>query len=218
MRAESYRPRLQEASRAEKYATRFERGARRRIDQREQRSVRNIFASLDGCESVLDVPSGAGRFLASLNERPRRVIEADVALEILEFARARGKKQGLNAGYVQADALRLPLRDGAVDCVFCNRLLHHIVSVEERAVFLREMRRVSRRYVVVSFFDYQKFGRVRRLLKKLKGRKPKYDGQPTLVQFQEEATRCGFQVRDVVPTGAVWVAQKYFVLEKGGAQ
>jgi ubiquinone/menaquinone biosynthesis C-methylase UbiE len=115
---------------------------------------------------------------------------------------------------VQSDASKLPLADNGVDCVFCNRLLHHILSAKEREAFLREFHRVTRKYLVISFFDYHAFGGVRRFLKALKGRKPKYAAQPTLDQFSDELTGCGFSVREVVPTGAAWVAQKFFVSEK----
>jgi ubiquinone/menaquinone biosynthesis C-methylase UbiE len=175
--------------------------------------VTRIFDGLGECRSVLDVPSGAGRF-ANVLSRGRHLIEADVAFEILEFARERTEKAKLPASFVQGDALKLPLADNAVDCVFCNRLLHHIRAPAERELFLREFHRVTRQHLVISFFDYHAFGGVRRLLKALKGRKPKYAGQPTLDQFTEEVTRAGFRVREVVPTGAAWVAQKFFVLEK----
>jgi len=39
-------------------------------------------------------------------------------------------------------------------------------------------------------------------------------GQPTREQFEREINACGLRVRDPVPTGAVWVSQEYFVLEK----
>ncbi len=177
--------------RAEQYAKRFAGGAHKRIDEREQRAVRKFFAGLKECRTVLDV-----------------------ALEILLHARERAGQDGVNARFAQGDASHLPLSDGAVDSVFCNRLLHHILSADERAVFLRELHRVSRRVVVVSFFDYLSFGGVRKFFKKLKGRKPPYQGQPTLQQFTAEVERCGFRVRAVVATGAVWVTQKYFALEK----
>ncbi len=210
----SYSARLQDPARAEQYAKRFSGGAHKRIDEREQRAVRNIFAGLKECRSVLDVPSGAGRFAASLGGDRRLVFEMDVALEILLHARVRAGQDGVHARFAQGDASRLPLADGAVDGVFCNRLLHHILSADERAIFLRELHRVTRRYAVVSFFDYLSFGGVRKFFKKLKGRQPPYQGQPTLSQFTAEVERCGFRVRSVVPTGAVWVTQKYFVLEK----
>jgi ubiquinone/menaquinone biosynthesis C-methylase UbiE len=211
--AKIYRQRMQHARRARVYAERFETGSRRRINEREQRAVARIFDSLIDCRSVVDVPSGAGRF-AKVLARNRDLIEGDVAFEILEFARERAESATLPVQFVQSDAARLPLADASVDAVFCNRLLHHILRPNEREIFLREFHRVARRYLVISFFDYHAFGGVRKFLKALKGRKPKYDQQPTLAQFTGEVTRCGFKVREVVPTGAPWVAQKYFVLEK----
>jgi ubiquinone/menaquinone biosynthesis C-methylase UbiE len=209
----TYRQRMQHAKRARRYAERFETGSRRRIDEREQRAVARIFEALTDCRSVLDVPSGAGRFAKVLS--PGRVlIEADVAFEILEHARERTDGAKLPVVFLQSDAGRLAIADASVDCVFCNRLLHHIHSAKERAVLLREFHRVTRRYLVISFFDYHAFGRVRRLLKALKGRKPKYDQHPTFVEFTQEVGECGFDVCEVVATGAPWVAQKFFVLVK----
>jgi ubiquinone/menaquinone biosynthesis C-methylase UbiE len=210
----TYRNRLQDAERARDYALRFERGPRRRIDQREQRAVKRIFSELAECRTVLDVPCGAGRFLANLASNQRDVIEMDQAAEVLEFARQRAAKSGLRARFLQGDAGRTGLPDGSVDAVFCNRLLHHITSAPERAAFLLEFHRVTRRYLVVTFFDYRSFGALRVFLKRLKGRKPDYAGQPTLAEFHDEVVRCGFTLREIVPTGLFWVSEKYFVLEK----
>lgn len=214
---DAYNTRCQDLDRARRYATRFERGGRRRIDAREQKAVRKIMSQLTDCRSVLDVPAGAGRFLAALAQGNREVIEMDVAAEMLEFGRERAAKLGLNARFIHGDAARVPLPDQSVDAVFSNRLLHHITSAPERAVFLREFHRIARRYLVVSFFDYLAFGKLRIFLKRLKGRNINYDGQPTLKEFCTEVTACGFRLRTIVPTGGPWIAQKYFVLEKAGA-
>ena len=211
---ESYRGRLQGKAKAELYAKRFEQGSRKRIDQREQRAVRKIFSELLGCRSVLDVPSGAGRFLGTLSRDGRRVIEVDAAFEILEYARDKAARARIDTSVIQGDASRLPFADGVVDCVFSNRLLHHILVPGERQAILREFHRVSRRWAVVSFFNYKGMGRIRTLLKRLKGRQPPYSKQPTLEAFSAEAVQSGFQVQCVVPTGLPWVSQKYFVLEK----
>lgn len=211
---QSYKRRLQDGRRAELYAKRFETGSRRRIDKREQQAVRKIFAALKDCHSVLDVPSGAGRFVQTLSQGGRRVLEADVAFEILEYAQDRADRLKIDAQTMQGDAARLPLVDGAVDCVFSNRLLHHIHASTERRALLREFYRVSRRYAVVSFFNYKGLARIRGLLKRLKGRVPPYANQPTQEEFSVEVTECGFRVKRIVATGMPWVSQKYFVLEK----
>jgi SAM-dependent methyltransferase len=214
---ESYRSRFQNRECAWRYANRFERGSRAHINEPEQRAVRGIFRTLTGCHRVLDVASGAGRFLATLAQGGREVIEMDIATEMLDLGRERSARLGVPARFVQGDASNTEMPDSSVDVVFCNRLLHHITSARARAVFLREFRRVSRRWVVVSFFDYRAFGSLRSLLKKLKGRKVDYAAQPTLGEFADEAAWCGFRVRDIVPTGPFWVSQKYVVLEKAAA-
>jgi ubiquinone/menaquinone biosynthesis C-methylase UbiE len=210
----TYRSRFKRRDLASAYAERFQRGSRRAIDRRERSAVKRIFSSLPDCHTVLDVPSGAGRFAVALGNAKRMVIEMDVAFPILLHAQEETRRQGLPAACVLGDASRLPLRDGAADAVFCNRLLHHILPAEERALILHELRRVARRYAVVSFFDYHAFGKLRYWLKRFKGRRPPYEGQPTMAQFQSEVERCGFRLRSVERIGPPWVAQKYFVLEK----
>ena len=210
----SYSRRLQDPVKAERYARRFEQGSRKRIDRREQRAVRRVFDELDDCRSVLDAPSGAGRFLRTLSQGGRRVLEVDVAFEILAYAQEKAATLHADAHVIQADASRLPLADGSVDCVFSNRLLHHILSPAERAAILREFHRVCRRWTVVSFFNYKGLAKLRSFLKRLKGRKPPYKNQPTLKEFSQEAARSGFHVKAVVGTGLPWASQKYFVLER----
>ncbi len=73
---------------------------------------------------------------------------------------------------------------------------------------------MSRRYVIVSFFDYHRFGKLRMLLKKLRGRNPDYSGHPTKTVFDAEVAQASFLIKGIFPTGPIWVAQVYFLLEK----
>lgn len=209
-----YRSRLQDQTRAASYAHRFDRGSRQRVDQREQAAVKRILSKLPGVTVVLDVPCGAGRFAATLGADGRRLIAIDVAAEVLGHMRERASKAGVQAEVIQGDATRIPLSDRAVDCAFSNRLLHHLLNRQDRQKVLRELHRVTRRFAVVSFFDYHSFGMIRRLFKAIKGRKPSYESQPTLAEFAAEVSEAGFNVLEVVPTGAPWIAQKFFVLER----
>src|SRR6185503_17328473 len=100
--AKTYRQRMQHAKRARLYAERFETGSRRGINKREQHAVAKIFDALTDVWSVVDVPSGAGRFAKVLSSG-RQLIEADVAFEILEFARERAETAKLNITFLQSD-------------------------------------------------------------------------------------------------------------------
>ena len=216
--APTYDARFQNQQNAKGYADRFERPTHRHINQREQRTVAKILGSLSDVASVLDMPSGAGRFLPTLLRPGRRLIEIDVAHEMLQLSRQRVEEgptgNGSRVSWVQGSAFGLPLGDGAVDCIFCNRLLHHFHTPEERIGILRELRRVTRRYVIVSFFDYHRFGPLRVWLKRLRGRRPDYSGHPTKAGFDGEVAQAGFNTVSITPTGPLWVAQVYYLLER----
>ena len=98
------------------------------------------------------------------------------------------------------------------------RMIHVLATIEiqpgRREEFLREFHRVSRRYLVISFFDYRALGAVRRALKRLKGAKPMDERQPSLEKFIQELTATGWKLSLRMPTGPFWVSQKYLVLEK----
>jgi ubiquinone/menaquinone biosynthesis C-methylase UbiE len=136
----------------------------------------------------------------------------DVSHEMLQLSHQRipGAEK---VHWIQGDAFHLPLADSAVDCLFCNRLLHHFKNADDRLKLLREMRRITRRYVIVSFFDYHRFGKLRVFLKRLRGRRPDYSGHPTKSAFESEVAQAGFAVKKIELTGPPWVAQVYYLLE-----
>lgn len=219
--ASEYQKRFQNEASAARYARRFEHGSRRRTDRRERRALLQLLAGLPEVRTVLDVPTGAGRLLPTLAEEGRRVVGIDVAHEILAYAADRHRviRQGAVLGLCQADAMALPLAEASVDAIVCNRLLHHLPAAAERARVLAELRRVCRQYVILSFFDFHRsgawgLGAVRRWLKRLRGRRPDYAGQPTAAQFAAEVQACGFAVQAVQPIGPFWVAQCYWLLAK----
>lgn len=55
----------------------------------------------------------------------------------------------IKTNYIQADARRLPFADGSFDLVISSDMLEH-VSPEDRLSIVREMQRVSRRYIILA--------------------------------------------------------------------
>lgn len=208
-----YENRFKNRDTSKSYAQRFEKSTHRAINRREQRALRAIFGCLGRFSTILDVPCGAGRFVQLLLDSAATVIESDVSLEMLELSREQCSDPG-RTRWFQGDAGQLPLPDGGLDCVLCNRLLHHFRVRSDRVRILSELNRVTRRFVVVSFFDYHRFGRIRLFLKWLKGRRPDYAGHPTRPEFESEIAEAGFRVHSFDRIGAPWVAEAYYVLEK----
>jgi ubiquinone/menaquinone biosynthesis C-methylase UbiE len=87
-------------------------------------------------DAVLDLGSGPGCDSAELRHLGLRPISLDLSLGML-----RAGLREFPGPRVQADARRLPLRDGSLAGVWANASLLHL-SPEEAAAALREVRRV----------------------------------------------------------------------------
>lgn len=113
-------------------------------------------ARIDGW--VLDAPCGLGRMGELLAARGGRVVSLDISPDMARSVAAQGGRAA------QAELERLPLADGAVDGALCFRFLHHVPSRETRVAIYRELARVSRRFVVLSWFHPFSAHRLRRWL------------------------------------------------------
>ncbi len=97
---------------------------------------------LDVGTGLADIPSKAARRASRRGVR-LTTFAVDEAESLVRAARTR-----VDVG-VCGDARKLPFADGSIDVVTCSQVLHHFPDDEIPDV-LRELQRVSRRYVVVS--------------------------------------------------------------------
>jgi SAM-dependent methyltransferase len=86
---------------------------------------------------VLDVGCGTGRSRRIYQDKAVRYAGLDLSLGALRLA----KMRSADAGWLQADALRLPFRDSSYDGVAFSSVLHH---VPDRRAALAEAFRVVR--------------------------------------------------------------------------
>lgn len=99
--------------------------------------------------TIIDIPCGTGRFGAFVSDLGHRWIGSDISAEMMACSQEKLKGSSGVLGHLRSDAERLPLRDKSVDCVLSIRFLPHLPpDVKQRA--LREMGRVSRRWLVVD--------------------------------------------------------------------
>jgi SAM-dependent methyltransferase len=156
--------RYDSAEGAADYAHKFERRWTERINNwHEQRLLRRMLQSagvgkLDGL--ALDLPCGYGRLYSIVREYGPRVIAGDWSFPLLTTARRYHLDHDAGsgpAGYVRATALQLPFPDRAFDLVLSVRLSHHIDEEAERLRHLCEVMRVSRQWVLFTYFDVASF-------------------------------------------------------------
>ena len=132
-----------------------------KLDQTEKKRIRSLLRMVPTGSLILDVPCGAGRFHEMLRSDGYRVRAADISREMLEVARA----SGLAEDYLLADAEKLGLPDKSVDCVFCIRLFHHIGTAETRRKLFKEFARVSRGWVLMSFYHSNCLKRFKKMVR-----------------------------------------------------
>lgn len=133
------------------------RGTRAR--ERDPRLVGRLLGRLPdatGIKSILDVPCGTGRLAGALDAG--LFVQSDISLSMLQNIPA-----GSTSGYrVQASAAALPWATNSFDLVACCRLLHHLRSAEDRQPVLNELVRVSKRYLIASYWEAGSYGAWRR--------------------------------------------------------
>jgi SAM-dependent methyltransferase len=140
---------------------------------------------------VLDLASGSGPMSRELDVPGRMVVGLDVSPDELELARQRGP-----GPWIQADALRLPFRDGSIDVVTSSMGL---VVVQPLTQVLEEVARVLRPGGVLAAIApaLRPLGpRDLRVLTRINGRlrtKPQFPGPVELAGFTRTLAQCGMR-------------------------
>ena len=93
--------------------------------------------ALTGCETILDIGTGTGRFAQFFEESGFSVVGVDVSTPMMIQARAKGVRN-----LVQADAQHLPFRDHSFDASVMIHVLH---LVSDWVKTINEAGRVTRK-------------------------------------------------------------------------
>lgn len=75
---------------------------------------------------VLEIGSGSGWFTIHAVRSGFRAVGVEVSWELVEFARARAAKAGVEASFHEARAEALPLPDASFDVVYANSVMEHV--------------------------------------------------------------------------------------------
>lgn len=150
--------------------TRFNRDQRmKKIDRFEKAFAERVFGMVGSDSHIVDVPCGNGRFYDVFSSA-REITMIDYSENMLSATSERiGKKE--NIKMLCADITALDLLDNSAELCFCMRLFHHMKNDEVRLKALKELSRVSKKYVALSFYN-KKCGRYywrKTLKKKIRG-------------------------------------------------
>jgi ubiquinone/menaquinone biosynthesis C-methylase UbiE len=162
----------------------------------ERRMIRRALARVHRervFRSVLDCPSGTGRFIPVIRGFDATLVTMDTSADMLREGRRQFASFPTSPSAIAGSVFDIPLADHAVDVVLCSRLLHHIPERADRVKILKEFARVARVGVVFSFFDANSFRAWRRQRKE--GRKGRLGGRHSQSRSEcdEEAHEAGLE-------------------------
>ena len=197
---------------AASYNTKYEREWHKRFTtRREYRVIGRCFGIAGPQDLMLDLPSGCGRLFPAFQPHARRFVEMDVSLEMLRFARQNLAEW--KPALAEASAFHIPLKDGAVDLAFSARLFHHIPDPAERRQYIRELCRVSRKWVIMTFFHTWSLKNILRVLRKpFNKKRPKVT--MTTEELREVARTAGYEVVTTIPLFRLASGHHYAVLRR----
>jgi ubiquinone/menaquinone biosynthesis C-methylase UbiE len=175
---------------------RFSSWVGRAFDGLEKRAIRRLLTrgAHDLTGAVLDCPCGTGRITELLLDLGYTVTGGDISEAMLDVARQKCVRAGDQVVFRQLDLDGLDLADGAFGLISCIRLFHHI-GTEVRSRILRELARVSSRYVLINVAVSTPYYRLRRRVKRWLGQGVSRAGS-TWAEIAQEAKAAGLTLHD----------------------
>ncbi len=212
-----YQAEYQQVERAATYNLEYQRQTLKRSStRREYQLLGRHMRALGRCGVVLDLPCGGGRLTPAFADSAARVIEADIGLGQILYNRAESKV-ATPRNWLTASAFHIPLRDNAVDGTICVRLSHHLPTAAERERLLQELLRVSRRFVIMTYFDHYSLKNViRRLRRPFNRKEPKMTMKT--VRVAELCRELGARLVDAPPLSRIGSGHLYALILKDGAR
>ncbi|HXV83444.1 MAG TPA: class I SAM-dependent methyltransferase [Candidatus Binatia bacterium] len=165
---------------------------------------------------ALDLPCGYGRLYHVLGDLGVSVVEGDWSFHLLSAARLFHADQQHSpppVGYVRATALSLPFRDRAFGLVLSVRLCHHIREHEERLRYLREMMRISGKWLVFTYFATDSIkNRTHELRRRFNGKRSKWTLDSR--EVKEVSESAGFEVVESIWMSRLFSGHRYVLLRR----
>jgi len=160
----------------------------------EMRLIDRTFASIPKDHRVLDIPCGGGRVMIHLAKLGYKVTGADVSEGMLKIARDAAAQAALRCLVEHQDLEALTYAGGSFDSIISFRLFHHFPSPELRHRVVKELCRVAKQDVVLSYFSPTSLTSLKqRVSAAVGGRKPsRYP--VSLTEVEGYFRVCGFRL------------------------
>ena len=161
-------------------------------------TVEKAFKSIRNGSLILDVPCGTGRLAPLILKKGFKWLGADISFEMMEVAREKIAGSGNVTGNVRLESEHIPFKQESIDCVASIRFIYHVPTREGRVAILREMRRITKEWVVI---DYNYPNPVNALIRRMGHltRPPGKKKRLTMEEISGELLEAGLRIEKVFP-------------------
>ena len=132
------------------FSKRFSNPKGKRENDATRAALARAIEGIGEIKKILDLACGTGRFSDLFWQKGFLYFGADISMEMMGVLVRDQSSRGTMPPLVQCDAEELPFKDNALDCVLCVRFLNEHIPVRVREKVLKEIRRVSRGWLVVQ--------------------------------------------------------------------
>ncbi len=154
-------------------------------------AVDRALDSIPGIKSILDMPCGSGRLTEFFYGKGYSYFGADISMEMMNVLAEEQNEKGRIPPLVRCDGEALPFKENAFDAVVCVRFFNvQRIPKSVRKVILKEIRRISRKWLILQGKDLKfqgSFVRIKVFLRRLFG------GEIAKYQFGKELSEAGWQ-------------------------
>ncbi len=211
----AYQGEYQNVEKAAAYNLHYQQRILKRLTTgREYALIRRHLREVGLSRVILELPCGGGRITPAFAHATDFVIEADIAIGQIQYGRATSTLATPRA-WMTASAFHIPLRDDSVDGTICIRLCHHLPTHAERDRLFHELMRVSRRFVIVTYFDHHSLKNLtHRMRHPFRNKPPKLT--MTTARVAELARECGGRLVAAPALFTISSGHRYALIVKDG--
>lgn len=171
-----------------------------RKGKREMACIQKALADVKKNTLLLDLPCGTGRLTYFIHELGFRVVGADYSKHMIHYAQKNTNKstQTRHKGihFEQQDVMGITHADNTFSATVCNRLFHHYPTAELRQAALKELARVTKGPIVISFFNSYSLSACWKKIKNLLQNKKPIDRVPISYHaFKKDIEACGLKIQ-----------------------
>jgi len=145
---------------------------------------------------ALDIPCGTGRLSHLILKSGYKWIGGDISLEMMMESRKRMNGFEESFSNIRLDAEAMAFKDDTIDCVFSIRFIYHI-PVEIRYRMLQEMRRITKKWLIIDYNYPNRFKEMARRIGSLFGAKP-IKRRISLQEISSELKDNGFSIHKAI--------------------